>query len=189
MIESYPLYWPENWPRSRKKEWSRFKSTFGAACKNLISEIEKLGGRNIILSTNIPLRNDGLPYASAKEPDDSGIAIYFKYKKQNMVFACDTYIKTWENIVAVKKTIEALRGIKRWRASDMLERAFKGFVALEDKSTDWQSILELGEEITLKHAEFNYKNLRSKYHPDKVDDSEMFMKIQTAIEQAREYFS
>jgi len=189
MIESFPLYWPENWPRKNTPELSRFNSTFGKACHELMDEVNRLGGRDIILSTNIPLRNDGLPYASAKEPEDSGIAIYFKYKKQDMVFACDKYIKTWENIVAVKKTIEAIRGIERWGASDMMERAFRGFVAIENKIDDWRSILEIKEGHSIRDAEYSYKRLRSIHHPDKGGSVDKFNELTRAIKQAREVLS
>lgn len=186
MIEAYPLYWPEGWKRCNYPQGSQFNCTFGKARAGLINEICRLGGSDIILSTNIPLRQDGLPYASAREPDDSGVAVYFKHKGNDMVFACDKYVLAWENMVAIRKTIEAIRGIERWGASDMMERAFRGFIAIEDGSSEWRSILEIGESNSLHDAEQNYKRLRSRYHPDKDGgDRNMFIQLQKAIEQAR----
>ncbi|MBW8034183.1 MAG: J domain-containing protein [Planctomycetes bacterium] len=193
MLEAYPLYWPEGWKRTDKwsVENSKFKNGFARSRDELLDEIERLRGRchnqgDAILSTDISLRQDGLPYANQREPEDSGVAVYFKYKGNDMCFACDKYRKVWENFVAIRKTIEAIRGIERWGASDMMERAFRGFIAIEDGRNDWRSILNLAPDATLAEAEHSYKRLRSQYHPDKPGgDTNMFIQINTAIEQAR----
>lgn len=93
MVEAYPLYWPEGWKRtpSFSRAQSRFKTGFAVSRDFLIAEIKRLGGTQVILSTNVRLRGDGLPYASEREPEDSGAAIYFTYKKNPMCFACDRY--------------------------------------------------------------------------------------------------
>jgi hypothetical protein len=119
--EAYPLYWPEGWKRTAYREHSRFKTGFGAARNLLFAELSRMGASHIILSTNIPLRNDGLPRANVR-PDggDTGVSVYFKRKGKDMVFACDKYTDTCDNIYAISKTIDAMRGIERWGASDMI---------------------------------------------------------------------
>ena len=125
MAEAFPLYWPEGWKRTAYRRTSAFKiAAFGKARDLLLAEIKRMGGTSIVLSTNISLRNDGLPYAGQRNPDDPGVAVYFLYKKRQMSFACDAYRKVEENAYAIAKTIEALRGIERWGASDMMERAY-----------------------------------------------------------------
>src|SRR3546814_19053229 len=47
-----------------------------------------------------------------------------------MTFACDRWDTVRDNVRAIGKTIEAIRGIERWGASDMMERAFSAFEAL-----------------------------------------------------------
>jgi hypothetical protein len=47
-----------------------------------------------------------------------------------MCFACDRWDSVADNVQAIRKTIEALRGIERWGTGDMVQRAFAGFVAL-----------------------------------------------------------
>lgn len=86
----------------------------------LVWEIERLGGRATIISSNIPLRQDGLPYASAKEPDEPGVAVYFSYRDAPRCFACDQWDRVRDNLQATRKTIEALRGIARWGSGDMI---------------------------------------------------------------------
>jgi len=190
MIEAYPLHWPEGWKRTKigKHQYSQFKSNFAKARDGLIYEIRMLGGKNIILSTNVPLRGDGLPYAAKKEPEDSGIAIYFKNSGNDMVFACDKYVKTWENMVAVRKTIEAIRGIKRWGASDMMERAFTGFKALPDPDKLlWREVLGIPQdENDINVIRHRYKQLCSTYHTDKSSgNAEIFDRITKAWNEAK----
>jgi hypothetical protein len=168
MVEAYPLWWPEGWKRTERyrRQSSRFKTGFAVSRDLLLDEIRRLGGRQVVLSTNIPLRNDGLPYASAKEPEDSGVAVYFQYKNKPMCFACDRYIYTKENIHAVAKTIEALRGIERWGASDMMERAFTGFMALPEKASQpWREILG-SIPVTLDAIESRFRELAKQHHSD-----------------------
>jgi len=187
MIEAYPLCWPDGWKRANpyNRDASKFKSTFAVARDELMAEIDRLRGRGInygdaILSTNVALRQDGLPYANQREPDDPGVAVYFQYKKKSMVFACDKYRKVWENMVAIRKTIEAIRGMERWGASDMMERAFTGFVAISDNS--WHSVLGVSQTANRDEVYMAYKRLRSQHHPDRGGNADQFNKVQQAYE-------
>jgi hypothetical protein len=137
----------------------------------LLKEVAMLGGSNVILSTNVPVRLDGLPYANSREPQDAGAAIYFKYKGRQMCFACDQYRYVRENIYAMGLTINALRGIERWGASDMMERAFRGFVALP--AAGWRAILGVGGDATLEEVERAFRAKCHEGHPDKGGSMDM----------------
>ena len=155
----------------------------------LLDEIFRLQGRDIILSTNIPVRNDGLPYATWKEPEDSGVAVYFDYGKKKMCFACDQYYYVRQNIRGIGKTIEALRGIERWGASDMMEKAFLGFIQIEDKTRPWTDVLGLTPLATNLDVEASFKKLAKKYHPDAGGTSEQFQELARAREIANKEVS
>jgi hypothetical protein len=185
MAEAYPLYWPYGWKRTTYREDSRFKTGFGAARIALSAEIDRMGGSSVIISTNVPLRNDGMPRASSPEPKDAGVAVYFKYKKRDMVFACDKYRYTRDNIYAIAKTIEALRGIERWGASDMMERAFTGFVGLPEKASQpWREILDLPQDATVAEIETSFRTLAKVNHPDNGGNRDRFEAIVAARKQA-----
>src|SRR3546814_9253748 len=119
---AYPLSWPLGRKRtpSCQTTRSRFDTSFAQARSNLVQEIDRLGARRPILSTNVELRIDGLPYANRAEPSDRGVAVYFTHKGRDMAFACDRWDKVGDNIHAIAKTIEALRGIARDRKSTRL---------------------------------------------------------------------
>ncbi len=112
MAGAYPRYWPEGCKRTEswRRNRARFKTGFGAARNLLFAELGRMGASEIILSTSIPLRNDGLPRANVKPDDgDTGVAVYFMRKKKPMVFACDKFDRSEDNIYAIAKTIDAMR--------------------------------------------------------------------------------
>jgi hypothetical protein len=199
-IEAYPLCWPEGWPRTKYPSKSKFTTYFSRARDDLMREIKLLGGRNPILSTNIPLRKDGLPYAGHAQPKDCGAAVYFSYKSKSMCFACDRWSKIEDNIWSVCKTIEALRGIERWGASDMLDRAFTGFTALPapevQASKTWWDLLGFSQMPPTNHffkqkAKELRNDLARKYHPDfgSEKNSDKMATINRAYEAAEKYFA
>lgn len=93
-MNAYPLQWPEAFPRTRSRSVSRFGvNTFGRARDHLLDELKRMGASGTILSTNVPLRQDGLPYADfeRRHISDPGAAIYFKWKGGQRVLACDRW--------------------------------------------------------------------------------------------------
>ena len=189
ITEAYPLQWPDGWDRTQdwRRERSRFSVTLAKARDAIFHEVELMGGVMPVLSTNIALRLDGLPYANQPEPEDPGAALYFEYAGNHMCFACDAWDRVRDNIQAVRKTVEALRGIERWGASDMMERAFTGFQSLPAPGTnDWRGVLGLSSDAKVGDAEREFKRLALTCHPDKpTGDAEQFRQITEARDSAR----
>ncbi len=205
LAEKYPLQWPLSFPRQKNPVRSRFGNIpFGKARDTIFKEIRLMIGkysndlRSIILSTNIPLKNDGFPYANYKQPEDKGVAVYFKYKKKDIVICCDTWNTIEHNLWAVAKTIEAMRGIERWGVSDFLEHSFQGFTALPPKESDkpkrdWWIILDYAQRPENKPwdwagVEAQYKSLAKKRHPDMGGSTQAFQELNEAFQQAKKYF-
>lgn len=193
MTEAYPLFWPQHKKRLSNnvyRDSSRFKTTFAVARDELFHELRMLPAKNIVLSTNIPLRNDGLPYANFRQPEDPGVAVYFQYKGKSMCFACDRWKKIEDNIQAVRHTIGALRGIARWGSGDMLEAAFTGFQALEaprgSSARPWWIVLGVPMSSALHVAEAAYKAQAMENHPDVGGSTDKMAELNAAIKQARE---
>jgi hypothetical protein len=195
--EAYPLSWPAGRPRTKFPKASRFgKSswingefrntlTTGRARDLVVSELNALGAKHVVISTNIPLRNDGMFRAAANEPADSGVAVYFTLRGRQMVFACDQWETVKENAWAIAKTIEALRGIERWGSGDMLERAFTGFAALPGAvSRTWRDVLEVSFEATFAEVRKRYLTLSKERHPDYGGDEKQMAELNAAYEQA-----
>ena len=191
-VTAYPLAWPDGRVRVRSPKSAPFKMTMARARDHLIGEIRMLGGRQTVLSSNAELRIDGLPYSNRRIPDDPAVAVYFTYKKKQHCFACDDWDTVTDNVRAVGKTIEALRGIARWGTGDMMERAFQGFVALPSPETEpWWSVLgfyDEGSALIQGDFEMKSKKLMQKYHPDNQDtgDEWKFKQVSKARERGRE---
>jgi hypothetical protein len=184
-VEAYPLAWPQGWERTKRREDGRFGVTFARARDELLAEISRLRGTLPVISSNMQMRRDGLPYANQPALDDPGIAVYFTYKGKQMCFACDKYRKVEANMRAIQLTISAIRGIERWGASDMMERAFTGFTALPDQSSEsWWVVLGVSQQAARADVDAAYRALRSKHHPDKGGDPEQFQRVQRAYEAA-----
>lgn len=164
-VDAYPLHWPQGWPRTNQPQRSRFDGTFARVRDDLFAEIDRLGGRYVVLSTNIPLKRDGMPYAGQKEPDDPGVAVYFERRGRQMSFACDKWTTVRDNMRAIQRTIEAIRGIERWGASEMMERAFAAFEALPAPKSCWE-ILGVRPGATRDEIEAAYRSRAKRAHPD-----------------------
>lgn len=186
----YPLAWPPGWKRTQNPGKSQFSTSMDKATRGLLAEIRKLGGRLPVISSNAQYRNDGMPYARQANISDTGVAVYFTRKDKPMVFACDSYWTLHENIWAIAKTIEALRAIERWGASDMMERAFTGFTALPapivaGMRRDWRDVLVYGsgpadERVILRQ----YRMLASTFHPDKGGSDALMSELNQARDEA-----
>ena len=133
-----------------------------------------MGGSGLIISSNIAIRRDGLPYASQGRIDDTGVAVYFKYKGKPMCFACDRWKRIEDNMRAIAHTIAALRGIDRWGSGSMVEQAFTGFAALPASTAWWQTLELDGPNASKDDIETAHRRLSMKHHPDRGgDDSKM----------------
>jgi hypothetical protein len=189
MIEAFPLSWPIGFERSAKKQDSNFACTVAQARDGVLKQLRLLGGINPIISSNVPLKRDGQMYSNERPVDgDTGIAVYWTWKNEQFVMACDKYYKLHENLRAIEKSIEALRGLERWGASDILARAFTGFKVLPAGGTiteNWWEVLDVKSTAKPEQIRDAYRRLSKVYHPDVVrtGDRNEFERITKAYRQ------
>lgn len=194
----YPLSWPPGWKRTPVA--GRRRASFGyrgrgvtvdQAVQRALSELKKMGvpDYQVIVSTNLQLRRDGLPRSDQRAPADPGAAVYWTAGKDERCIAVDHYWTVEENLAAIAATLEAIRAIERHGGAQILNRAFAGFTSLPapgQTSRTWRDVLELGPtERDVEAAERAYKRLRSERHPDKGGDAHAFDEVNRAWEQAR----
>lgn len=186
MIEAYPLAWPDGWPRrpSHQRSASKYEVTFLRARDELARQLKLAGGRDVVISTNIPLRRDGLPLANMREPNDPGVAVYWTDRKRRpRVIACDHWRTARENLRAVGITVESLRSIERAGATELLERAFSGFARLPEAATCW-SVLGLSGPTARHEVDARYRELARQHHPDRGGNHETMARLNLAYQEA-----
>jgi hypothetical protein len=170
-VAAYPLQWPAGRPRTKSRQASNFKvAGIGQARDELLREIHLLRGRHVVISSNLQVRNDGLPYANQRQPEDPGVAVYYvDGKGRQRCFACDRWRKVEDNLRAIQKTIEALRGVERWGSGDDVEAAFSGFAALPPAYADrpWWEVLGVDPFAPTDYVQDRYRRLALEHHPDR----------------------
>jgi hypothetical protein len=175
-VEAFPLNWPAGTPRTAFRSSSKFKPNgFGRARDEVIRQVRLLGGTEMIFSTNVRLRGDGVPLANQADVlPDPGVAIYFRHPTRGQLcFACDRYPKVSENAYAIAKTLDAIRGIARWGTAEFVDRAFTGFRALplagttEDGAKSWWVVLGVRRDARVDVVNERARELLAEFHPDK----------------------
>lgn len=185
-FQAYPLHWPIGRPREGCRERAQFKVSMGRSVKDIQAEIRMLGGTNLVISTNMPVRADGLPYAAKRLIFDAGAAAYFTYKGRSVCFACDRWDTLEANLRAVSRTINALRGIARWGTGDMVAAAINAFTALPAPESWWQVLGLSGPGATREQIEQAHRRLIMEHHPDRGGDVERAAQINRARDQGLE---
>jgi hypothetical protein len=189
--QAYPLQWPDGWPRTPygRRGPSRFGKNLGfREIEKLQNELRLLGTRNVVISSNVPLRQDGLPYASqaGKRYDDPGVAVYFTLKGKALSMARDRYYTRWENIRSLILAINAIRSIERHGGSTMMERAFAGFAAIAppDWKKPWREVFGVKPEWRGDITALYREKARSR-HPDAGGSNTLMAELNVAYAEAK----
>ena len=196
MTEAYPLHWPEGWPRTpqHKRLWSlpggrSATPDWSAGLDRLTGELRRLGALNIVVSTNQPLRHDGLPYAATRRIEDPGAAVYFMFDRRQMAMAQDRYELLADNIRSLALAIEGMRQMQRHGGGHMMERAFAGFAALPPPSAangrPWTEVLGLSATASRDEIEKAYRSRAKTAHPDHGGSTEAMAALNAAHDEAR----
>jgi hypothetical protein len=205
--EPFPLQWPTGWRRTPEedRDSARFRVSLAEALQDLLYELDLMNAANVVITSDLPTRSDGLPYSSGK-CDDPGIAVWCTIGGQERVFACDRWASPAANIRAIGKTIESLRGIARWGAADMVTRAVAGFQALpagDGQETapnpasirkHWATVLNVPRETSdgraptraqlLNWARVRHREAIRKAHPDAGGSHERATELNVALQEA-----
>lgn len=212
-ITRSPLCWPNWFPRTpaSSRTYGRFGQkrasgygvqdiTLAQARSRVIESIGKFtkpgrGWRadpdDVIISTDLATRRDGLPRSGQRKPDDPGVAVYFELDGEHRCIPCDSYTRIEDNLAAVAATIEALRTIER-HGSQMFRAAFTGFTGLPSpdqvQGRTWRDVISYyGSDM--KEAKRAYRMASSKAHPDNGGSTDAFYEVQVAWDQAKQEMS
>ena len=183
---AFPLTWPDGWPQTKYRKTARYSVEFGKARGELEHELKLMRATNVVLSSNVPIRLDGKAYAGAanKRYQDPGVAVYFQWKKEPWVIACDTWNSVRGNVRAIGLTVAALRAIERSGATELLKRAFSGFKALPAKKKWWE-IIGCSEYATIEEVTKTFRLKALAAHPDKGGNENVMAELNGAMAEAK----
>lgn len=215
-ITAFPLAWPRGYERTPKEcrqrsafgttkqkvggvsRWmSRERLSISKAVSRLDAEIRRFtkAGRpwrivpeEVVISSNLRTRLDGLPMGNQPEPSDVGVAIYFRLDGQLTVMCCDKWDRVADNINSVAATLDAMRALERYGVSQS-ERAFTGFAALpapgEARARTCWEVLGIACTQDRKAIDEAYRKRANVCHPDRPGGSHDAMtELNTARDQA-----
>lgn len=209
MITACPLTWPAGWPRTEQgfQKEGRFGTrkqrpgssyarsediTIADAVFRVLAELERMGIKrdDIVISTNVKTRLDGLPRGNEREPRDNGAAVYWETRAgARRVMAIDQYTSVANNLAAIAATLDAMRAIERHGGAQILDRAFTGFTALPAPSAKraWREILNFSsnDKISSEVLKIRYRYLASRRHPDKGGSDQAMAELNVAYEEAK----
>lgn len=189
---AHPLSWPQGRERCRVREradfhrqkkevvrsandptktWeskSRVAVSIAHARDELLREIKLLGARDVVLSSNLVLNQFGEPHGSAREPPDPGVAVFFSLKKTDTCIAVDRFDRVADNMLALAKTIAAIRGIERWGGATLVTAAFRGFQALPEHAGGraWHEVFGVLAHAPEETVEAVARSMLARFHPD-----------------------
>ena len=204
-IEAYPLTWPEGWRRTHaaartsaqfgRGETTRVSDTYSYRSKRkltvadgvsrVLDALGRMGvwAADIVISSNVVLRLDGLPRSGQRAPDDPGVAVYWSKgrgaKAVRRSMAVDRYTTVADNLAAIAATLEAMRAIERHGGAEILDRAFTGFTALPAPEQPWQ-VLGVPMDASWETIRDAHRKLAMQHHPDRGGDAGAMARINAA---------
>lgn len=203
-ITAYPLCWPQGYGRRpeserrhgqfrvKREQGQHFRYsvmghvTVAEARHRLQDELDRIGAAEVILSSNVELRLDGLPRSGQRNPADPGVALYFKLKGRPVAMPCDTYSDVAQNIAALAAHIEATRAIERHGVAS-IEAMFTGFMAIRGPGPKpWREVLGFpaGARPGRIDIEAKRRELARQHHPDAGGSEAMMAEINAAADAA-----
>lgn len=193
--------WPGQLRSMFERDNARFSSDYQGTLELVTYEAHRLGSDDVVVQlalSDSDLRKDGLPRAHAKPDHPGAIVVLPESDKGRLSFACDRYgdrhrVPGWQdNLRAIGKTMEALRAVDRWGATQ--GQQYAGFAELPESSTSVQDAAAfvawvvgtpeawdtyLADPAVLRK---DVREAAKRLHPDHGGDAESFARLQRCRE-------
>lgn len=192
---AFPLAWPAGKPRTPhyqrkaaafKREGGRLSVAAGLA--RVEGEVARLGGRHLLISSDVPVRLDGRPRSGQPQPQDPGVCVYFQLNGEPYAMACDRYTSVADNLAAVAAHIDATRAITRHGVATAAE-TLRAFLALPDPTTSvirqWWEVLGLSARPAPSEVDAAYRRLAAERHPDRGGTDAQMAELNCARDAAK----
>lgn len=181
-----PLEWPANRPRTSPRRPGLFSAdgrriTLHQARARVQDQLQILDGRqsswrrvdgdSILISTNIPTRNDGEPRRGRNLiSSDPGAVLYFELDGEPRCIAVDSFMEIEQNIAGIAHALDAIRRLERL-GGGIMESALRGLQMLPQlPPPPWREVLGVDDDVQdLAVARARFRQLAKRHHPDHND--------------------
>ena len=188
---AFPLAWPVGKPRTptHARKNGRFSKygqsmTNATAAERVEAELDRLGARYPLISSNVEVTLSGRLRSGARTPEDPGICIYFQLSGKPYAMACDRYTTVADNLAAVAAHIDATRAIERHGVASAAE-TLQAFQALPAPSgRHWTAVLGLERGATADQIKSAHRRLMLDHHPDRGGSDREMGEINRARDEA-----
>ena len=186
----YPLAWPGNIPRWKAaRQPGQFKTTLSSAMNNVADSLRRFGtdsGKavtDLVISSNVTLGRNN--------PEDPGVAIWFKWDGLSVCIPVDRYAKVEANLQAIHHIIEARRTELRHGTLALVRATFTGFAALPAPGgkRSWREVLHVSGSPSIDDIEAAFKLLAKERHPDRGGSDAMMAELNAARAEAMKELS
>lgn len=181
--QAFPLQWPPQFPRSSRREQSRFKSTLAAALGKVQNSLRLFASdsnkkiEGVVISSNYTL--------GVANPADPGVAVYFQWDGLQVCIPVDRYTKLEDNLTAIHHVIEARRTELRHGTLALVRASFTGLASLPPPGNrSWRDVLEIKGPATKETVQSAYRKLASERHPDTGGSDKMMAELNAARDAA-----
>ena len=150
-----PLTWtgPSTPAAQRRSRWT-FKASWSDTLTLLDGELAHLGAHEVVIEADFrekDIRLDGMPRASAPQPEHPGVRIAFESKHGPLVYAADSCTDWQHNVRSIALGLEALRAVDRYGITRRAEQ-YAGWRQIEAKGTEPEMTAELARDLLLAYV-------------------------------------
>lgn len=167
--QAYPLHWPDLFPRAKRREAGRFRSTLNNALKNVQQSLRLFANdsgkkiEGLVISSNVTL--------GEQKPADPGVSVWFTWDDIQVCIPVDRYTKVEDNLQAIHHIIEARRTELRHGTLALVRASFQGFKALPSPTsgaqTHWTKVLDVPAHASKEEINRAYAEKAKASHPDR----------------------
>jgi len=179
---AFPLCWPPNFPRSKRREKGKFSTSLNAALDHVETSLNRFAidsharVENMVLSSNCTL--------GAERPADPGVAVWFTWGGLQVCIPVDRYLTPAANLQAIYHVIEARRVELRHGTLALVRATMTGFVALPAPERPWWEVLGVTQFADKRTIADVYKTLAVLRHPDRGGTHAMMAELNAARDAA-----
>jgi hypothetical protein len=184
---AHPLAWPIQRPRTREPVAAIFRQrgrpvNFDQGAARVALELSRFQASGVVVTSDRPPRGLASIWAPSADP---GVAVYFRLNGNPHCLSCDRWDRIPDNLCAIAKHLEAIRGQLRWGAADVTQifAGFKEIAPAAAAERPWWVVLGFAQRPTSRtDLVLKYQELALRHHPDRGGDAEVMKSINVAYE-------